>query len=488
MRNLGGVWAAFVGVVVAFSPALTVALAAPPDALRTEDRAMGDGLRELELDLLAPLDPSAATCADGTTTFGIDVSKWQADIDWADVKADGVKYAFIRVSHGVNTIDAFFDDNWEGAGAQGILRGAYQFFEPGQNAMTQADILLDRMGPLQPGDLPPVIDVESHGNLPAAEVAAAVKTWVDHVEAELGVKPIVYTGRYFWQDYVKSPAFADYPLWIAHYTSGCPNLPLQWADWTFHQYSDKGSVDGVDGPCDVNKFNGDVNALLDFAVGGGCGDGTCSGSEDSDSCQADCPPCGVIGPDGATIDDDDACTTLHGPAQYWRTVNGGSDGTARWTGTIASNTTVNFATVDLFFEEAGSYRIRAFLQPTFATSRQAKYKVEHAGGLAQVVVNQSTKNGWATIGDFQFDAGSAKITLQDNTGEKSSLGRRLGVDAFEIVPIDPQNADAPPDDEDDGIPTDFDRGGALESCSVGGERPLAALALLVLIRRRRRAA
>ncbi len=493
-----GIWAALLSAGVLFAPGIATAEGEPHDARTTEDKVMGDGLREYEAQRGLTLEPNpqAATCAAGATTKGIDVSKWQGNVDWNDVAADGVEYAFIRVSHGTNTIDQFFAQNWEGARAAGVIRGAYQYFEPGQNPITQANILLDKMGPLQPGDLPPVIDVESHGGLSAATVASKVQQWVDHVEAELGVKPIIYTGRFFWQDFVKSSAFSTYPLWIAHYTTGCPNLPSQWSDWAFHQYTDSGSTDGVSGPVDTNKFNGDLDALLAFVGhGGGCGNGSCDGTEDADSCLADCEPCGFVEPEGGTIDDDDACTTLNGPAQFWRTVNAGEDGTARWTGTISGSNAVNFATVDLFFAEGGSYRLEAFLQPSFATSKQAKYKVEYAGGIKQVIVNQSTKNGWATIGDFPFDQGSARITLGDNTGEGSSLGRRLGVDAFRLTPIDPlpnglPDVDDDVDPEDAPLPTDFDRGGdGMGACSVGGsDRTGLALLVLVAFARRRRAA
>jgi uncharacterized protein (TIGR03382 family) len=150
---------------------------------------------------------------------------------------------------------------------------------------------------------------------------------------------------------------------------------------------------------------------------------------------------------------------------------------------------VNSAVVDMYFAEAGSYRIEAFLQPAWASSKQAKYKVEHGNGLTAVVVNQSTKNGWATIGDFAFDTGSARVTVGDGTGESSSLGRRLGVDAFRFTPIDPVNEapDDPDDDDDLPGPNDFERG-VSQSCNVGGSSPFGApmvLVLAALVRRRR---
>lgn len=251
------------GFIVAWAPT-----GAGPDLspVQAPPGTMGAALRDYET-LHAPTDPQAAvTCAQGTTLPGIDVSKWQGGIDWSAVAGAGMQYAFVRCSHGLNTIDEYFDANWEQSRAAGIATGVYQYFEPGQDPIAQADLLLDMMGPLQPGDLPPVIDVESHGNLPAAEVAAAVVAWVNHVEAQLGVKPIVYTGRYFWQDYVQSNALVDYPLWIAHYTTDCPNIPAPWTTWAFHQYTSSGSVSGVAGNVDRNDFNGEKSKLLELGL------------------------------------------------------------------------------------------------------------------------------------------------------------------------------------------------------------------------------
>ena len=71
-------------------------------------------------------------CADGETVEGIDISKWQGEIDWDAVAASGVKFAFIRVSDGLNYPDGYFSVNWRRAKEVGILRGAYQFFRPGR--------------------------------------------------------------------------------------------------------------------------------------------------------------------------------------------------------------------------------------------------------------------------------------------------------------------------------------------------------------------
>jgi lysozyme len=208
-------------------------------------------------------DPLAArVCADEATVFGIDVSHHQGTVDWARAAAGGVKFAFVRVSDGANTKDREFARNWAGTKAAGITRGAYQFFRPSQSVTVQADLFIAAVGKKLPGDLPPVIDVEVDGGLAPATVAARVRQWVDRVKTATGATPIVYTGKYFWRDEVGAPAgFQQNPLWIANYTTLCPDIPPGWADWTFWQSSATGRVPGVTGNVDMNKFNGTLAQL-----------------------------------------------------------------------------------------------------------------------------------------------------------------------------------------------------------------------------------
>ena len=214
-----------------------------------------------------PSHQVASVCADGTTVPGIDISYYQGTIDWEAVAADGIAFAFIRVSDGLGHEDSQFADNWSGAKEAGVRRGAYQFFRSDEDAIAQADFLLDAISDLEDGDLPPVIDVESTDGQSAATIIAKVKAWLDHVEAATGRTPIIYTGRYFWQDNVGSSDFAGYPLWNAHYGVNCPDLPDPWSDWTFWQHSTSGEVDGISGGVDSNWFNGDLAELTAFAGG-----------------------------------------------------------------------------------------------------------------------------------------------------------------------------------------------------------------------------
>jgi GH25 family lysozyme M1 (1,4-beta-N-acetylmuramidase) len=212
---------------------------------------------------------AARVCADGTTTSGVDVSYYNGAIDWAKAKAAGVQFAFIRVSDGTGFKDPKFATYWAGAKSAGVLRGAYQFFRPAQDPIAQADLFVDTMGPLGEDDLPPVIDVEATGSLSPSSVAARVSTWVERVRARTGRTPIVYTGKYFWRDQVGgSTAQASSALWVAQYTTLCPDLPAPWTRWTFWQYSESGSMPGIPGDVDMDRFNGTLDDLRAFAHGG----------------------------------------------------------------------------------------------------------------------------------------------------------------------------------------------------------------------------
>jgi lysozyme len=202
------------------------------------------------------------TCAGPTTLRGIDVSYYQGTVDWAKVKAAGQSFAFVRVSDGIDYPDTKFAQNWPAVKNAGLVRGFYQFFRPGKDVQAQVNLLiakLDAAGGFHPGDLPPVLDLESDGGLSAATVVARAKQWLDLVEATYGVKPIVYTAAFMSN--VIGNKFSNYTLWVANYLATCPTMPSGWTDWSFWQDSDKGSVKGVGTPVDTNFFNGSLAEL-----------------------------------------------------------------------------------------------------------------------------------------------------------------------------------------------------------------------------------
>ncbi len=221
----------------------------------------------------APLDDDAelsegevTVCASGATVQGIDVSSWQGAIDWGAVGRSGIGFAIVRIGDGYYR-DSRFRENWDGARAAGLVRGAYQFFEPAEDPIAQADIVIAAVGRLGPGDLPVTIDVEAPSpGVSAATYTARIHQWVDRVTAGTGRQPIIYTGRYYWDPFVASSDFRGLPLWHAQYTSAsCPNINDRWSHWTFWQYTSSGSLSGIGGRIDRDVFNGSMADLRAFA-------------------------------------------------------------------------------------------------------------------------------------------------------------------------------------------------------------------------------
>ncbi|MFT5617516.1 MAG: GH25 family lysozyme M1 (1,4-beta-N-acetylmuramidase), partial [Arenicella sp.] len=66
----------------------------------------------------------------GYSVYGIDVSRWQEEIDWGKVKNDRIVFAFMKASQGVDKVDSFFVSNWRATDSLGIAHGAYHFYEP----------------------------------------------------------------------------------------------------------------------------------------------------------------------------------------------------------------------------------------------------------------------------------------------------------------------------------------------------------------------
>lgn len=395
-------------------------------------------------------------CADGPTVDGIDVSKWQGTIDWDAVAGDGVRFAFIRVSHGILTYDTQYTRNWAEARRVGILRGTYQYFQPDQDPIAQADLLLENMGTLAPDDLPPVIDVEAAGGLTGPQIAAAVQLWLDHVETATGRTPIIYSGYYFWRDQVGDPpGFTRYPLWIPQYGPVCPLIPDSWPRWDFFQTSSTGSFTGISGNVDTDLWNGTLDDLLAFANPTPvCGDGVCSGAETHTSCAGDCLICEPIPPLGRTVEETEICFVAGGPSGGWRSVDGaGSGNHVFWTYAVAS-ATENPGTWNLELSEAGLYRVEAYTPAPYAASRQAPYTVRHAGVEELVVVDQSAVDGWQSLGNFTFAAGTDQwVQLVDSTGEPYADRVVLGFDAIRLTRLDtPVDTDAGVSPADGGAP------------------------------------
>jgi len=116
---------------------------------------------------------------------------------------------------------------------------------------------------LEPGDLPPVLDIEQLNGVPAITLKKEVKEWLDAIELYYGVKPIIYTNVEFYRQYLGSE-FDPYLLWAAHYYEY--NQPRIKRGWSFWQHSDGGRVNGILSKVDFNVFNGDSTTFMELLV------------------------------------------------------------------------------------------------------------------------------------------------------------------------------------------------------------------------------
>lgn len=208
-----------------------------------------------------------ATFPEGYEVRGIDISHYQERVNWEKLRNASmgdapVSFVFIKATEGEKLFDDNFNRNFANAKRNDIIRGAYHFFVPGINPRKQADFFIS-IAQLEPGDLPPVLDIEKKGNLTPEQLRRDVKIWLDIVEKEYGVKPILYTGYKFKVDYLNTPEFDAYPYWIAHYY--VEKLAYK-GQWTFWQHTDCGKVAGIKGFVDCNIFNGTFQELQELLL------------------------------------------------------------------------------------------------------------------------------------------------------------------------------------------------------------------------------
>jgi lysozyme len=192
---------------------------------------------------------------------GVDVSEFQGTIDWPRVKAAGIAFAFVRVSDGVQHRDPTFAENWAGTRANGIVRGVYQFFRASEDPIAQADLLASSV-PLEQGDLI-AADVELTDGASAGTIAAHLATWCDEIQRKTGRSPIIYTMPGFWNPLGAN--FSGHDLWVANWFVSSPGLPAGWSSWKFWQYSDQGSVPGIDARVDRDVWYGSLAELAAYS-------------------------------------------------------------------------------------------------------------------------------------------------------------------------------------------------------------------------------
>jgi hypothetical protein len=267
---------------------------------------------------------------------------------------------------------------------------------------------------------------------------------------------------YFWRDEVGAPDITTSPLWHAQYsTVECPNIAPPWTDWAFWQFTSSGSVEGIAGGVDVNRFNGDRDQLLAMTV--------------------QPVACGTIDPSGGVVDDGDPCFRGGGPSQFLRRpTDAGEGGDLVWTHTIDDVADANFAQWNLDLVEGGRYRVEVSTPAAYAESKQARYWIRAGGVESEVVLDQTAVDGWQSLGEFDFVSGADQyVYVGDNTGEPVGDQVRIVFDAVRLTRVDGPPGEVPGEEP----PVDEPGDGGCSTSSPSGV--LLGLLALMFLRRRR---
>ncbi len=200
---------------------------------------------------------------DGKTAShkGMDVSKYQKNIDWKKVAADGIEYAFIRVgcrgygSSGTLLKDEYFHQNVKGALEQDIKVGAYFFSQAltVEEAIEEAELVIEELGDYEI-TYPVAIDIErvdgQMARQDALTVAERTEVCIAFCELiqEAGYIPMVYGDAETFTELLDAEQLAGFDLWVCE-TDGTMTFPYEFAVW---QYSHTGSVSGIAGDTNIS--------------------------------------------------------------------------------------------------------------------------------------------------------------------------------------------------------------------------------------------
>lgn len=221
--------------------------------------------RQLNLDTTPDTDLLA-------NPVGMDVSSYQGSINWSSVRGAGIEFAWMKATEGTSYKDPTFSANYLGAYNAGVIRGAYHYARPDvSGGAAQANFFAGNGGAWSRDNLtlPGVLDIEGscYGKTPAA-----MQSWIldfyNTYKARTGRDIVIYTSPSWWNSCTGgwTGMSTRSPLWVAHWTSaGSPSIPQGFPFWTVWQYTSTGSVSGISGNVDRDRFSGDRSRLLALA-------------------------------------------------------------------------------------------------------------------------------------------------------------------------------------------------------------------------------
>lgn len=197
------------------------------------------------------------------TYDGIDVSKYQGDIDWAAIASNKhIKFAYIKATEGATYVDPRFEENIAEARKHGVKVGCYHFLRSSSTIADQFENM-KRYVRRDEQNLVPMIDVESMGKWTQQQLVDSLHAFAVMIYEHYRVAPIIYTYVNFYNRNLAG-RFTNYPLFIARYTEPEPELS-DGTKYVIWQYTERGRVNGIKGNVDLSRF-GNGYSVHDISI------------------------------------------------------------------------------------------------------------------------------------------------------------------------------------------------------------------------------
>lgn len=189
---------------------------------------------------------------------GIDISEWQGNINFKEVKKAGIDVVYIRAGQGFSYKDSMFERNYEEAKKNGFKIGVYHYVTARSvgDAKLQAKFFVSLISNKKI-DCKLAMDFETFGNLDNSEINEVALAYLKELE-ELSKKEVIVYSNTFSAKYKFNSKVAQYPLWVAQYGVNKPQDNGKWKNWEGFQYSSTGKVSGIKGNVDLDKFTQNI--------------------------------------------------------------------------------------------------------------------------------------------------------------------------------------------------------------------------------------
>ena len=205
--------------------------------------------------VFAALVPARAIPPSGGRQYrGIDISEFQGEIDFEEVRRSGIEAVYIRVGAGEYT-DEYFAENYERARAAGLKIGFYHYVTARsvEEGRRQARFFASLAAGREP-DMRLAMDFEYFGSLSVSQINAISEAYLDELTALTRREAVIYSDLSNARNIFSRALAEKYPLWAAQYGADEPSANGKWREWVGFQYTDEGRVGGIYGNVDRNIF------------------------------------------------------------------------------------------------------------------------------------------------------------------------------------------------------------------------------------------